>query len=246
MKTVLVTGAAKGIGAAICIAFAKEGYNIALNYNKSEEKAKALSKTLRDTYNVDVLALQADVSKKSDVQNMIDIIIEHFKSIDVLVNNAGVSLIKLFQDTSEVEWNNIISTNLTSIYNTSNLVLPYMIKNHSGSIINISSMWGEVGASCEVAYSASKAGIIGFTKALAKEVGPSNIRVNCVSPGIIDTDMNKELSLETLSEIKEEIPLRNIGTPKNIADAVLFLASNKASYITGQVLSVNGGYVMEG
>lgn len=246
MKTVLVTGAAKGIGAAICVAFAKEGYNIALNYNKSEEKAKALSKTLRDTYNVDVLTLKADVSKKSEVQNMIDIIIEHFSSIDVLVNNAGVSLIKLFQDTSEIEWNNIISTNLTSIYNTSNLVLPYMIKNHSGSIINISSMWGEVGASCEVAYSASKAGIIGFTKALAKEVGPSNIRVNCVSPGIIDTDMNKELSLEILSEIKEEIPLRNIGTPKNIADAVLFLASNKASYITGQVLSVNGGYVMEG
>lgn len=241
MKTVLITGASRGIGAATAIAFAKEGYNIIINYKSSSDKAENLVKVIKESYGVEALSYQADISVKEEADKMIEDVLSHFGQIDVLVNNAGVSLIKLFTDTTKGEWDKIISTNLSSMYNTSHAILPFMIKNHSGSIINVSSMWGEVGASCEVAYSTSKAGVIGFTKALAKEVGPSNIRVNCVSPGFILTDMNEELDEETLKEIKEEIPLGKFGTAKNVADAICFLASDKAQFITGEVISVNGG-----
>lgn len=244
MKTALVTGASRGIGTACAIALAKCGYNIVLNYNKSEEKAKNVAGIIADNYSVDVMCCKADVADKAQVDMMVESALDRFKSIDVLVNNAGVSLQKLFTDTTLDDWNSIIATNLGSVYNVTHAVLPTMIRNHSGSIVNISSMWGQVGASCEVAYSASKAGVIGLTKALAKEVAPSNIRVNCVAPGVIMTDMMGEFSDEDLELIKEEIPLNMFGTAKNVADTVAFLVSDKAQYITGQVIGVNGGMVI--
>lgn len=244
MKTALITGASRGIGTACAIALAKSGYNIVLNYNNSEEKALALKKIIEDNYSVAVLAVKADVADKAQVDNMVEKALDNFKNIDVLVNNAGVSLLKLFTDTTVDEWNKVISTNLTSVYNCCHTVLQNMVRNHRGSIINISSMWGQVGASCEVAYSASKAGVIGLTKALAKEVAPSNIRVNCVAPGVIMTDMMSSFSDEELELIREDIPMGEIGTAKNVADAVAFLASDRAQYITGQVIGVNGGMVV--
>lgn len=244
MKTALITGASRGIGTACAIALAKCSYNIVLNYNNSEEKALNLAKILADNYAVEVLCVKADVSDKAQVDEIVKTAIDRFSTIDVLVNNAGVSLEKLFTDTTPDEWDKVISTNLTSVYNVTHAVLPTMISKHSGSIINISSMWGQVGASCEVAYSASKAGVIGLTKALAKEVAPSNIRVNCVAPGVIMTDMMSGFSDEDLALIKEEIPLGDFGTAKNVADTVSFLASDKAQYITGQVIGVNGGMVI--
>ncbi len=244
MKTALVTGASRGIGTACAIALAKQGYNIILNYNNSEEKAQSLSKIIADNYGVDVLCIKADVSDKAQVEEMVKSALEKFEYIDVLVNNAGIALQKLFTDTTKDDWDKVISTNLTSVYNVTHAVLPSMVRNHSGNIVNISSMWGEIGASMEVAYSASKAGVIGLTKALAKEVAPSQIRVNCVSPGVIMTDMMSGFSDEDLAMIKEEIPLCEFGTAKNVADAVAFLVSDKAQFITGQVISVNGGMVV--
>lgn len=244
MKTALVTGASRGIGTACAIALAKMGYNIIINYNNSEEKAIKLGEIISDNYLVDVMTFKADVSDKIQVDEMVKTALERFSKIDVLVNNAGVSLQKLFTDTTFEDWSNVIATNLTSVYNVTHAVLPCMIREHSGSIVNISSMWGEVGASCEVAYSASKAGVIGLTKALAKEVALSNIRVNCVSPGVIMTDMMSSFSDEDIELIREDIPLNELGTAKNVADAVAFLVSDKASYITGQVISVNGGMVV--
>lgn len=243
-KTALITGASRGIGTACVIALAKCGYNIVLNYNNSEEKAQNLAKIIVDNYKVDVLCIKADVSRKEQVDNMVAQAESKFGTIDALVNNAGIAQQKLFTDTTVDDWNTVINTNLTSVYNVTHAVLPAMIRNHCGSIVNISSMWGEVGASCEVAYSASKAGVIGLTKALAKEVAPSGIRVNCVSPGVIMTDMMSGFDDETLEMIKEDIPLGALGTAKNVADAVSFLLSDKAEYITGQVLSVNGGMVI--
>ncbi len=244
MKTALITGASRGIGTACAIALAKSGYNIVLNYNKSEEKALTLSKIIADNYSVDVMCIKADVADKAQVDEMVNSALERFKGIDVLVNNAGISLSKLFTDTNENDWNKIISTNLTSVYNVTHAVLPSMLRNHSGNIVNISSMWGQVGASMEVAYSASKAGVIGLTKALSKEVAPSNIRVNCVAPGVIMTDMMSDYSDDEIDMIKDEIPMCELGTAKNVADAVAFLVSDKASYITGQVIGVNGGMVV--
>ncbi|MBQ8538712.1 MAG: SDR family oxidoreductase [Ruminococcus sp.] len=244
MKTALITGASRGIGTACAIALAKSGFNIVLNFNNSEEKALNLKKIIEDNYTVAVLCVKADVADKAQVDDMVDKALAEFNSIDVLVNNAGVSLLKLFTDTTVEEWNTIISTNLTSVYNCCHSVLSNMIRNHSGSIINISSMWGQVGASCEVAYSASKAGVIGLTKALAKEVAPSNIRVNCVAPGVIMTDMMSSFTEEEIELLKEDIPMGEIGTAKNVADTVAFLASDRAQYITGQVIGVNGGMVV--
>ncbi|MBR2715258.1 MAG: SDR family oxidoreductase [Ruminococcus sp.] len=244
MKTALVTGASRGIGTACAIALSKMGYNIVLNYNKSEEKAENLANIITENYGVDVMCVKADVSDKTAVDEMVSKALEKFNCIDVLVNNAGVSSVKLFTDTTVDDWNEIISTNLTSVYNVTHAVLPSMLRNHSGNVVNIASMWGEVGASMEVAYSASKAGVIGLTKALAKEVAPSSIRVNCVSPGVIMTDMMSSFSDEDIKLIREDIPLDVLGTAKNVADAVAFLVSDKAQFITGQVLSVNGGMVI--
>ncbi len=244
MKTALVTGASRGIGTACAIALAKCGYNIVLNYNKSEDKAKSIASIIAENYGVDVMCVKADVAEKSEVDLMVQSALEKFSKIDVLVNNAGVSLQKLFTDTTKEDWDNVISTNLSSVYNVTNAVLKSMIRNHKGSIVNISSMWGQVGASCEVAYSASKAGVIGLTKALAKEVALSGVRVNCVAPGVVMTDMMSDFSDEDLELIKEDIPLNMFGTAKNVADMVAFLVSEKAEYITGQVIGVNGGMVI--
>ncbi len=244
MKTALVTGASKGIGTACVIALSKMGYNIILNYNNSQEKAMSLAKIVTENYGVDVMTAKADVKNKSEVDAMVKKALSQFGTIDVLVNNAGISQQKLFTDTTVDDWDSIIGTNLTSVYNVTHAVLPSMIKSHSGSIVNISSMWGQVGASCEVAYSASKAGVIGLTKALAKEVALSNIRVNCVAPGVIMTDMMAGFSDDDIKLIREDIPVNELGSAKNVADAVAFLVSDKASYITGQVIGVNGGMVI--
>lgn len=232
MKKVLVTGGARGIGRAICKAFADEGYFVVINYHKSREAAEELSRTLPNS-----AVFQADVANKDEVARMI----EAFPDIDVLVNNAGVSVFGVFDGVCEDEVRRLYEVNLFGTLNVSRAVLPFMIRRKSGVIINISSMWGESGASCEVDYSASKSAVIGFTKALAKEVGPCNIRVNCVCPGVIDTDMNARLTIEEVENIVESIPLERLGKPEDVANAVLFLASDKADYISGAVLSVNGG-----
>lgn len=242
-KTVLITGASRGIGAACAERFAKEGYNVVINYHTSVT-AEALAKRISDEYGVRTLCVKADVRKKAECDSLIERAVAEFGFIDVLVNNAGVSLSGLFTVTTEDEWDRVIATNLSSVYYSSKAVLPHMIREHRGAIVNIASMWGEVGASCEAAYSASKAGVIGLTKALAKEVGPSNIRVNAVSPGVILTDMMKGYEEDTLEALKDETPLSRLGAPEDIAGAVYFLASESAGFITGQILSVNGGFVI--
>ena len=242
-KTVLITGASRGIGAACAERCAREGYNVVVNYHTSTA-AEALAKRLSDEYGVRTLCICADVGKRAECDEMIKKAIGEFGFIDVLVNNAGVSLSGLFTVTKEDEWDRVIATNLSSVYYCCKAALPYMIREHKGAIVNIASMWGEVGASCEVAYSASKAGVIGLTKALAKEVGPSGIRVNAVSPGVILTDMMKGYEEETLEDLRDETPLSRLGEPEDIAEAVCFLAGEQASFITGQILSVNGGFVI--
>lgn len=242
-KTVLITGASKGIGATMAIRFAEKGYNVIMNYNNSVQSAVLLQKSLKESgYNV--IAYKANVKNRLEVDLMVKEAIYRFGSIDILINNAGISNQSLITDLSEQEWYDVIGVNLTGVFNCTQAVLPHMINQKSGSILNISSMWGEVGASCEVAYSAAKAGVIGFTKALAKEVGPSGINVNCITPGLIDTAMNQNLAIEDVSAIIDDTPLGRIGTTNDVADAAIYLTSNEASYITGQVLGVNGGYII--
>lgn len=239
MKNVLVTGGSRGIGKAIVEKFANEGYNVILNYNKSYEQAKAIE----DAYK-NVRIFKADVSNRKEVQAMIDFAESTFGNIDILVNNAGISCTGLLQDLSIEEWQEVFNVNVNGMFNCTQMILPSMLSKHSGKIINISSIWGMVGASCEVAYSASKAAIIGFTKALAKEVGPSGITVNSVAPGIVMTDMVSQYSVEEFDEIRNQIPLGEIGNTNDVASSVYFLASDEANYITGQVLSPNGGWVI--
>ncbi len=242
-KTVLITGASKGIGAATAIRFAEKGYNVVMNYNNSVQSALILQKSLSES-GFKVIAYQANVRNRLDVDLMVKETIERFGGIDILINNAGIASQGLFTDISEIEWNEVIDINLNGTFNCAQAVLPHMINKKSGCIINISSMWGQVGASCEVAYSAAKAGVIGLTKALAKEVGPSGVRVNCIAPGLIETGMNQELTLEDVAAIVDQTPLGRIGTTNDIATTALFLASEDASYITGQVIGVNGGFVV--
>lgn len=242
-KTVLITGASKGIGANMAIRFAESGYNVIMNYNSSVQSAILLQKSLKES-GYSVIAYKANVKNRLEVDLMIKEAIYRFGGIDVLINNAGISNQSVITDVSEQEWNDIIGVNLTGVFNCSQAVLPHMINQKSGSIINISSMWGEVGASCEVAYSAAKAGVIGLTKALAKEVGPSGITVNCITPGLIDTSMNQNLAIEDVTAIIDETPLGRIGSTDDVASAALFLSSEQASYITGQILGVNGGFVI--
>ncbi|MDE6502133.1 MAG: 3-oxoacyl-ACP reductase FabG [Ruminococcus sp.] len=234
MKTALVTGGTGGIGQAICRKLAEDGYYVIVNYLHSEEKAIRLAEEISGK------ALKFDVSDREEVER----ISRQIGKTDLLVNNAGISEIELFTGISHEKSSRIMDINLNGTLNCSRAFLPYMIHEKSGCIINISSMWGQVGASCEVDYSTTKAGIIGFTKALAKEVAPSGIRVNCVSPGFIMTEMNSRFTAEELDSIKKEIPLRFFGTPEHVADSVVFLASDKAEYITGQVIAVNGGMVI--
>lgn len=243
-KTVLITGAAKGIGRQIAIDFAKEGYNVCINYNKSEKQANELVQQLI-SQNYNVICYKCDITSREEVNEMISYVLSNFGSIDVLVNNAGIAQYKLFTDISESDLNTMINTSLVGTFNVTQEVLKkYMINNKNGNIINISSIWGQVGASCEVHYSMVKSGIIGFTKALAKELSLSNIRVNAITPGVIQTDMISNFNEEELNEICKDIPLNRIGKPEDVSGLVLFLASSKADYITGQVISPNGGMVI--
>ena len=238
-KVAIVTGGAKGIGAEIVRTLAENGYIVILNYNNSKVQAEELKNDmLQKWFNIEVV--KADVSNRNEVNSLIEFAIKKFKKIDILVNNAGISLEGLFTDVSEEMWQKIINVNLNSVFNCTQEVLKYMIKEKSGRIINISSIWGETGASCEVAYSTTKAAINGMTKALAKEVGLSNIRVNAIAPGIINTDMNSRLSYEELEQIKEQIPLNRIGNTKDIARCVKWLVEDE--YTTGQIISINGGW----
>ncbi|MCC0698456.1 SDR family oxidoreductase [Clostridioides sp. ZZV15-6383] len=242
-KTVLITGGSRGIGKALSKAFAKEGYNILINFNKSENEAKELY-TILNEKNFSVKLFKADVSNREDVENMMDYCVKEFGGLDVLVNNAGISQDKLFTDITDEDWDNMMNINLKGSFYCSQVALKYMISEKKGNIINISSIWGISGASCEVHYSITKAGMIGMTKALAKEVGPSNIRVNSIAPGVIDTDMLSGYNEEDINVLVEETPLMRLGTPEDIANCAIFLASDKSNFITGQVISPNGGFVI--
>ena len=238
-KTIIVTGGSRGIGASIVTLLVKEGYNIVLNYNKSKEIANKMKKEFTEKgYNVEIF--KADVSKREEVKKLVEFTINKFGKIDVLINNAGITQTKLFTDITQQDWNNMINTNLNSVFYMSQEVIPYMIHEKEGLIINISSIWGMTGASCEVHYSAAKAGLDGMTKSLAKELGLSNIRVNSIAPGAIETDMNAFLTEDEKIELNKEIPLGRIGKPEEIASCAKFLIENE--YVTGQVISINGGW----
>lgn len=243
LKTVIVTGASKGIGKSIAETFADNGYNVLINYNSSHDEALKLYESLIDNGR-SVRTFKADVSKRNEVDSMIDFCYKEFNGIDILINNAGIAETKLFIDISEQDWDKMMNINLKGVFNCTQSVLRYMISQKSGKIINISSIWGIVGASCESHYSASKAAIIGLTKSLAKELGPSNIQVNSIAPGVIQTDMLSEYSENDLNALKEDTPLLRLGTPKDISSCALFLASDAADFITGQVISPNGGFVI--
>ncbi len=238
-ETVFITGGSGGIGTAAVRGFSSEGYNVAFTYNKNKASAEKLRAEIRGS-----LALVCDVADAGSVNAAVEAAARHFGKIDVLINNAGIAEQSLLTDISEEQWDNMINVNLKSCFLTCKAVLPQMIHRKSGVIINVSSIWGLVGASCEVHYSAAKSGVIGFTKALAKEVGPSGIRVNAVAPGIIDTPMNGHLAPSEVEALKEEIPLGSLGTPEDIAKALIFLAGKGGNYITGQIISPNGGFVI--
>ena len=239
MKTALITGGTKGIGKAIAQAFLERGYEVVLNYHKDEAAALATQEEFNMLGYCPVL-LRADVSDEVQVRNMFREFFSIYDNLDVLVNNAGISLIKVIQDTTLSDWNRVFDTNIKSAFLCSREVTNKMVYARGGSIINISSIWGEVGASCEVAYSASKGAVIAFTKALAKELAPSNVRVNCIAPGVIDTDMNRHLLEDEMEELIASIPMGRIGAPEEVAKACVYLAESE--YVTGEVLSVGGGF----
>lgn len=239
--TILITGGAGGIGEALCHEGASEGYNIALHYFKSEDRAQEIKCTLEKEYGIRVEIIKADLTKNDEVVFLGKRAIELFGKIDVLINNAGMAYFSLFQLSDDDKVRELFEVNLMSAMSLTKEILPYMIREHKGKIINISSMWGVSGASCEVHYSASKAAITGFTKALAKEVGPSGITVNCIAPGFIDTKMNSCLDEDSIKEIVDATPLGRKGTGEDIAGLALFLASDKGDFITGQVICVDGG-----
>ena len=238
-KVIIVTGASKGIGKEISKELAKKGNTIIANYNKSEKEIKELQQEL-EKQNIKIDIYKADVSKREEATNLVKYTIQKYGKIDVLINNAGISQIKEFTQITDKDWNNMINTNLNSVFYMSQEACHNMIHNKKGCIINISSIWGITGASCEVHYSVSKAGVDALTKALAKELGPSNIRVNSIAPGIINTEMNAHLSEEEKQNIEEEIPLEKIGKAIDIERCVEWLI--KDEYTTGQVISINGGW----
>ncbi len=242
MKTVLITGSARGIGAATAALFADFGYNVVINYNTSESESTTLCESLTKKGH-SAIAVKADVSKPEEAQILFEKAKETFGGVDVLVNNAGIAQQKLFTDITVQDFDRMFDCNVKSVFNCCQCALPFMIHNKHGRIINISSMWGVVGASCEVHYSASKAAVIGLTKALAREVAPSGITVNCIAPGVIDTPMNSSFDEKTMQALKEETPVGRIGTPDEIAKAVFFFADENSGFITGQVLGIDGGFI---
>lgn len=238
-KIIIVTGASRGIGREIAKELAKKEYTVIANYNKSEKQAQELKEeSEKEKINIDIF--KADVSKRDEAKELVEYTINKYGKIDVLINNAGISQIKEFTQITDEDWNNMINTNLNSVFYMTQEACKNMIHNKNGCIINISSIWGVVGASCEVHYSVSKAGIDAMTKSLAKEMGPSNIRVNSIAPGIINTEMNRNLSEEEINNIKEEIPLEKIGKAQDIEKCVEWLIEDE--YTTGQIISINGGW----
>ncbi len=244
MKTVLITGASGGIGAACADAFAGAGYAVAVHACAHPERAEALVMELRGKYEVPAMAVRADLSRTDDVTAMAALVRGELGFVGTLVNAAGIAQQKLFTDLTDEDWDRMLSVDLGGTFRTCRAFLPEMIRRGEGTIVNVSSMWGQVGASCEVHYSAAKAGVIGLTKALAKEVAPSGVRVNCVAPGVIRTPMLDCFTEDDLAALADETPLGRLGTPAEIAAAVLWLASPAASFVTGQVLGVSGGMVV--
>jgi 3-oxoacyl-[acyl-carrier protein] reductase len=240
-NTVLITGASRGIGRACALAFAKAGYRVAVHYNHSAAQAETLVQQLRET-GCDAACFRADIADSAQVNELVQQATAFLGHIDVLVCSAGIALQQLFTDTTDLQWRELMGADLDGVFYACRGVLPGMIARGSGRIITVSSVWGVQGASCEVAYSAAKAGVIGLTKALAKEVGPSGITVNCVAPGVIDTDMCACFDADTKAALAEETPLGRLGMPEDVAESILFLASPAAGFITGQVLGVDGGF----
>jgi len=241
MKNIVVTGGSRGIGKCLVENFAKEGNNVILNYNKSKKQAEKIKAELAEK-GIRIEIYKADVSKREDVNKLIKFAVKTMGSIDTLINNAGIAKLQMFQDVTEDDWNEIMDTNLKSVYYTIQGVLPEMLHNKVGCIINISSIWGITGASCEAVYAASKAGMDAITKSLAKELRPSTIRVNSIAPGVINTDMNSVLDEKIKEEIKKETPLEKIGEPIDIYRCAKWIVEDE--FTTGQVISVNGGYVI--
>lgn len=241
MRNIIITGGSRGIGKCLVENLAKDGNNVLLNYNQSEKQAKKIQADLRDE-GIIIEIFKADVSKREEVRKMIEFALEKWGKVDVLINNAGIAKLQMFQDVTENDWNEIIDTNLKSAFYTIQEILPNMLHNKKGCIINISSIWGLVGASCESIYSVSKAGLDALTKSLAKELGPSNIRINSIAPGVIDTDMNSKIDEHIKNEIKSQTPLGKIGRPIDIYKCVKWIIEDE--FTTGQIISINGGYVI--
>lgn len=241
-KVALITGSSRGIGRAEAITLARDGYAVCVNCVEREDKAQELVDMLRSN-GCETMWYKADVSDSTAVKQMVAAIEEKLGAVTLLVNNAGIAKQCLFQDMTEDYWRHIFNVNLNGAFNTIQAVLPHMLHEHSGCIINTSSIWGQHGASCEVAYSATKHAIIGLTRSLAQELAPTNIRVNCVAPGVIDTDMVQVLGTETLAALAEDTPVGRLGRPEDIAAVVSFLASDAASFITGQVITSDGGFM---
>ena len=243
MKYALITGGSRGIGAAAARLFARRGWGVAVGWCQSRGRAEALTGEL-SRLGAPALAVQADVADAGQVRRMVDAVLEKFSRLDVLVCSAGVSHVGLISQIGEDEWRRLFAVNVDGVHHCCRAVLPHMLERKSGSIVTVSSLWGQVGASCEAAYSATKGAVIAYTKALAKELGPSNIRVNCVAPGVIDTEMNARLTRSDLATLADETPLGRIGTSEEAAAAIAFLAGDESSFLTGQVVSPNGGLVV--
>ena len=237
-KRILISGGSRGIGRALCERFSEHGCKVAFIYRQNDVAANEVATATK------ALAIKADISDPKEALTAVERAYEFLGGFDVLINNAGISKIKLFTDISDEEFSNIINTNLSGAFYLSREVAKYMIREHNGRIINVGSMWGKVGASCEVPYSASKAALRGMTMALSKELGPSSITVNCIEPGLIATEMNSSLDEETIKEICDSTPLMRMGTPDDVASLALFLASDSASFITGQCIGVDGGFAI--
>jgi 3-oxoacyl-[acyl-carrier protein] reductase len=243
-KTVLITGASRGIGAATALAFGRAGWNVSVNYHHSEDKAPELCRRIPGPGGT-AQAFQADVSDPAQAAVLVDDTIHTFGGLDAVICNAGIALPQmLLTNVSDEQWRNLFAADVDGVFYVCRSALPRLIHQKSGSIVTVSSMWGQIGGSCEVAYSAAKGAVIAFSKALAKEVGPSGIRVNCVCPGVIQTDMNAHLSSGDMEALREEAPLEALGTPEDVAETIRFLCSHEAKFITGQVLGVNGGMVI--